>query len=780
LLRRGKLLIRHGEVKQGRLDFVSAANLAKRARDGLREARAWSLLALHWDTAMRTPRRALQFYERALGALKGLPAQGPVLRLSQQLLHNVALVQTGLAQYSAALRSLDELEKSGDLSPALKRRVAHQRAYVYRRQGRVVDALAAYEEALVAGGSAPASNIAIEAAETLFLAGAYPEAEARFDAVLQGSPKSLAARLGRGAIRAVRGRFDAAMADYRVAREVAGEGVAAALVGLKRAASERVAGRIETARVSAARALRLFIESAKEETEESRIEYGNTAVAYALLGDLLLLERNYKKAVEIVERAAVFFYKLKDAPRAIPGYSRWALTLMALHEPDLAVRRLGFLRGMAQNVADPTLKGIAANANGVYEFKAGRLAEARALFGTAIDFAEKGHNLELGATAQTNLALADPGRAQERVDRALALSAAERIEGPQERAFLEGEHAGFAASIGMRALLDAGEPDPARALALVERARLDRLVVALGGRASILDGDRSYVAARAALMQARATRKGVAAAEAAFDAMVEKLDPASRQLAFPKAPALGEIQGALGAHTALLLMLDDPYAKRVVVAVSDVRAAVAVFDPEAPLEAVRAVVAGRTRLLVAPDGLLSIDLTRWGKRKAAEVFDIYYVPSASWFLYGRGLKRGGEGAARVGPGPARLAPQKDQRVELAHIGTPLLLRLSHARVQRVARANADAVVLAGLTLDHGPIPSTDALSALAARQLAAGTRQTIVSLVGPPPPEFWASYYAALLERKLAPATALRATRQAVRRGDLAKYAAGVVVWGVG
>jgi hypothetical protein len=279
-------------------------------------------------------------------------------------------------------------------------------------------------------------------------------------------------------------------------------------------------------------------------------------------------------------------------------------------------------------------------------------------------------------------------------------------------------------------------------------------------------------------MQARATKKGVAEAEAAFDAMAGKLDRRLKQLAFPGVPDPAALQAALDEDEALVLMLDDPYARRVIVAISSTTMAAAVHEPEAPLEAVQQVLKGKARLLVAPDGMLSVDQTRWGKRKAAEAFDIHYLPSASWWLFAHGLEPGGKGLARIGPGPDSLGAPGGARLGLLHIGTASILRLSHARVARAPMHEADTVVFAGVSLRPGRLPTTDALAALAARQLAGGTRQMLISLVGPPPPEFWSAYYSAVIGRGLAPDTALRSTRQAVSK-SLPKYSAGVVIWGV-
>ena len=68
--------------------------------------------------------------------------------------------------------------------------------------------------------------------------------------------------------------------------------------------------------------------------------------------------------------------------------------------------------------------------------------------------------------------------------------------------------------------------------------------------------------------------------------------------------------------------------------------------------------------------------------------------------------------------------------------------------------------------------------ALDAAYAARGARQLVVSLVGPPPAEFWTVFYDAQKKDGLSPSLALRRARRTLRKQDQ-RWWAGVMIWGV-
>jgi hypothetical protein len=280
----------------------------------------------------------------------------------------------------------------------------------------------------------------------------------------------------------------------------------------------------------------------------------------------------------------------------------------------------------------------------------------------------------------------------------------------------------------------------------------------------------------------------VEAAESAFDAAIE---PIANKVpfAFPRPPVLDAVQAALRPDEALLLMLDDPYA-RAVLAVTRERAVLRAYETERPLEAVADLLENKRKLLVAPDGVLAVEATPWKEGTALDAFGIFYVNGAEPFLRLRARpSEPGDGTAVVGSGPTRLGPAleepPDGRVLLLHVGRTVELDLTHPPVSGRgldSRWNADLLVLPATRIDRGAHPSSDGVGVVAARCHAAGSGRVLLSLGGPPPPGLLERFYANWLDEKMSPAFALREARL-WWRGNAAErerpYWAALVLYGL-
>ncbi|MHC4956877.1 MAG: hypothetical protein ACYTGN_00780 [Planctomycetota bacterium] len=778
LAHRGRLRLRYGEKKEGRADLAEAARLAGRKKKPLWEAEALAQLALFWHRSERSARRALDYYERATALLETKSSARPRYR---DLLFNSAVALTELARYDDAVARLDQLLADADIEGDLRRRSLSQRAYVLRRQGRLELAAEAYRVAL-ADTKAPRERRAllVQVGELDFLRGDLRRAEVCFGAVLEEAPDHVDALVGRGSVRVARGRLAGARADFDAASKAAVNTLARARVMMKRALAESRAGRVGLARRAAGDALKAFIEAALKPDAAQR-DYGSTAVAYTLLGELILRDQELEKAEEIIAKGAVFFHRLNDPAHSVPAYARWMLTLLQLGRLDDALERGLVMRADAQGSGSDLLVAISRTAEAIAEMRAGRNARADELLVEAAALARKAGNAEREATAHLHRAFSDPERAVEHAKKAIDLMAAQRLEGARERTSLPGEHPAYAPSIAAAASAKAG--DAADTLLFVERARAQRLLVALGGRATLLDRTQpaklyqAYVDARSALLAARASgeRGRIVGAEKAFDTMAARLRERSQaaQIAFAATPDLASVQRALQDHEALLLMLDDPYA-RVLVALTKSGAVAKAYEADAPLAGLDELLKGKKRLIVAPDGRITIGGVPFEGRTAAECFEIRYVASAASLLRLRSGRSSGDGIGRVGAGPPDLAePQPGKRLRLLHAGTPVTVRMSHSRVYVDKAPDADTVVLAGAKLVGGTLPGIDGLAATSEALFLGGVRQVVVPLK-PVEPEFWVLIYGLIVDRGLPPAVAIVEARRQWK-GAQPEF----VVWGV-
>jgi tetratricopeptide (TPR) repeat protein len=687
------LAAKEPDPKAARERLLEAVHLARQLEDRLRTAGLLGQLAMvTHDRCGMSPKLALGPYResielyRALG-VRSLHAQATFL--------NAARAHSGLAQYAESMGLLDEL-LGWPPDEAVRRQAVEHRAYVLRRQGRLEKSLAAYGAALEAAQD-PAERVALHLSlgqvqqERFDLASAVRH----YDEVLRAAPDDPFALAGRAAClqdvpKAVEG-FDAAV---RSARDPAQR---RQILSLK-AAFQRSYGLVADARASAEAAL-----------EGATKEEASAAVTWQVLADLALVDRDYDRALPALANASVLFFQMNEPRWAVPAYLRETLVLTYRGKFEEAERRLVTLKGIAAGMPDDSLKAMAARADATFAAFRGRREDAIALFNDAFDLAAKGGDVPGQATALVHRAILEPAQGHAFVRKALGILDERPEEAPLPHPFVEGEHPRYACSIGVRALLDSGG-GAAEAYPLMERARLERLQLALRGREALLaaalpeDLHRDYVARRGRLREARVEGQGVEVEEAerGFRGMVARLRleaPRTAAIAFPEPLPIERVQAALEEDEALLLFLADEYAQAVLL-VDRGRAVLARPGKEKRLEPVAALLEGKRRIFVAPDDLLALETPA----------EVRYVPSATIFAMPSG---GGKGS---------LSVDEPLRADLTHpqASTPQLGR----------RFDAAAVVLRDVTVARGPRPCVDGLSALVAGFWLGGADRVELDLDG--------------------------------------------------
>ncbi|MHC4493632.1 MAG: hypothetical protein ACYTDU_18665, partial [Planctomycetota bacterium] len=511
--------VRAAALKRVREDYVAAIDVAKAEGERLETALLLRNLASIWQQYERQPRRALKFYRQSLEILREIKDEEHL----DGVLINTAVVLTDIARYDEALKRLDEMLAGAEppLSDVQARGLT-QRAYVLNRQGRTEKAAAAYREALTVVKDGPLrTDTLVKAGHLHSHRSDFAAAEACFAAALKAAPGLGEALVGRAQVRGMRGDAAGALADFKAALARAPNPVVKGRWLIQRAAVQRYLGRIADAYQSTVEALEIF-------KDPQLRAFAEAGTAWQILGDLLLLSRKHKAAEKSLADAAVTFFKLKDPYRAIDLYAQWMLVLVQLNRMDEAVRRLGLLVKMAETTPSDPLKSTAKAAEAIFEARRGKMADALARLDEAERLARQADDPLREATALVHRALLDPAHGGDLVERALARLDTRRIDGPEEHPLIEGHRPDYAASIGVSLLLG---PDgsAARALGLVERARADRLMVALGGREALLAAKlpgplhRDYVAVRGRLREARQEQAGVEPAEAAFDGIVARI-----------------------------------------------------------------------------------------------------------------------------------------------------------------------------------------------------------------------------------------------------------------
>jgi len=746
LAARGDLMQRLGQSEGARKDYAAAIDLAKQMNRPRAAAKLLTSLALVFQLMEHQPRSALRFYSEALDILRKIRNDEGVRPEFHRALRNAAVVLTALARYTEALATWDELladEPANDLRAL----VLSRRAYVLGRLGRVEQSLQAHRTALAVVPVGPRRDLLQARLGKLQLRrGDLDDALAQFESILERKPDDVAALAGRATVQGVRRREADALADLDRAAATLKDPAARGTLLLQRAALERTWGRIGDAGRTALEALGLFVKASEDEDPGKR-DYANTAVAYLVVGDLLLLRGEREKAEKALGDGAVLFKRLNDSYRTIPAYARWALVLIGLGRHGEALQRAQILGAVAQGTPSDALKSLARCVDGVYEAEVGRPKEAARFFAEAQELAARSGDVGREATALLMLALLDVDKAPELVDRALALLDARRTMAPERHPFVQGELPSFPASIGVRALVET-KGDAARALAWIERARAERLQLALRGRAAILDATlppvllHAYIDARGRLMEARVSKQGVAEAESAFDAVVARIHgvaPAASDLAFPRRVELERVQAALREDEVLLVMLDDPYARHAVVAVTRTQAALRTFDPQDPLAAVAEFLEGKRNLLVAPDGILAVE----------SPLRVHYVWSAAEFLR---LRAAGEAAPEVG-----------------FEGDAIRCDLSEPAASAVSYSDkpvAGTVVLTGARIVRGDQPRAEGVAAALQPFFLRGARRVVLSLANAQPADVWDKIRVNLVEKRMPAAEAIAGHR-------------GIVVYGV-
>jgi tetratricopeptide (TPR) repeat protein len=798
--------VRAAALKRVREDYTAAIDVAKGGRERLETAVLLRNLASIWQQYEGQPRRALKFFRQSLEILREIGDEEHL----DGVLFNTALVLTDIAQYEEALARLDEMLSGAEppLSEVQTRGLA-QRAYVLKRQDRTEKAAVAYREALEIVKDGPLRiDLLVKAGHLHFRRSDFAAAERLYEAALQAAPGLGEALVGRAQVRGMRGDAAGALADFRAALASAPDPVVKGRWLIQRAALHRYLGQIPDAYESAALALEIF-------KDPQLRAFAEAGTAWQILGDLLLLRREYDLASKALGDAAVTFFKLKDPYRAIDMYARWMLVLVQLGRMDEAVRRLGVLVKMAETTPSDSLKSEAKTAEAIFEARRGEMEGALKCLDEAYQLGRQADDPLREASALVHRALLDPEHAVALVERALARLDERRIAGPEEHPLVEGHRPDYAASIGVSALLKQ-QHGAGQAFGFVERARADRLLVALGGREVLLAAKlpaalhRDYVAARGRLREARQERSGIEPAEALFDRIVERIRkeaPAVAALAFPRAPPLAAVQHALRPDELLLVMLQDSYVTAIVAVDRDHAELHDAKDWGSPLQGLGGLLEGKRKLIIAPDGVATwrpLETARWKEGLVFDAFHCFYVSSAASFLEqrrspppapGRGVVVVGQGPERFGA-PASRPP--DHRVAFFHLGRPITFDLHQPQASGGLGLlqepyAADTVVVARGKALGREWPRAEGVSAVVEALRLGGASAVVLSLPRPAVQELLERFYdgcfrgrvltyPALAFLPLAPPAALHEARSWARRqpGQQVKRGwAGLVYFGV-
>ncbi|HEX5138503.1 MAG TPA: hypothetical protein VFY93_16135, partial [Planctomycetota bacterium] len=517
-------------------------------------------------------------------------------------------------------------------------------------------------------------------------------------------------------------------------------------------AHRRAEGRLDDAFRAAKEELDIF-------TDEKLREFVNAGLAWEAVSDLAALRNDHEKAVEYLARASTIFYQMNQPRYAIELYAREMLLDIMLKRSRPATERFQVLEHMAQTTPDDALKSVAGAAAAIYEARGGRGARALELLDEARAAARRAGDRTREATALVNRALLEPGKAADHVREALRLLDEERLTGPAVRPLIEGASPDWGPGIALDGILRSEEDRPDDAFALLERALGDRLLLAMRGREAVLvagltdEQHALYVAARAALMEARATGQDVAGAEAAFDATVAKLREAAppvADLAWPPKPPLVDVRGALRPDEALIVAFFDPYAKCALLVDKEHAVLRRVAEPKTLLDDFKDLLQGKRTVIFASAGPVEA-FPRTAR------YRICHVPTAATILRERvAAPARGDGLAGLGAAPPRFGdPPGDRRASMLYVdGIDLDPRRLLAR-----RLDADTVVVA-------TPPGAGALWAAASAILAGGARNVVVAERPPGPLDV---FLAGCLDRALPVAAAFH---EASAKGAVFLYGA--------
>jgi tetratricopeptide (TPR) repeat protein len=754
-----------------RADVLDAAELARRLGRRVTEADLRIALAAHWQNVERQPKQALRFYREAEPLLEELGANSKLAKVRL----NIAIALTHNGQYDEALALLDSLRTA----EGPDRRVLEQRAYVLARSGRIETATKAYADVLAAIGDDPARpRLLVDAGEIELQRGDLHAAARLFDEALARDRDYAQAYVGRARVRGQRGDEADARADFAAALKRIKDRNERVRVVLLQAAQLRSWGRI----AEAFELVRAEIASFSEENVE---DYLNASVAFLVAADLALLVDDTERALKLIAHGGTLFVRLNQPQYAVESYAREVLLQVSRKDKKEAIMRLQLLVKMAGASDSPRLKATAKTTEAVFEARAGRTDKALTLLDEAAALAAKAGDGQRRATALVHKALLAPDDAVKLVDEALAALDAVRVRGAEHHPLVEGERADHAPGIGLQMLLRQEKPAPETALRWIERAKADRLQIALRGREPLLEAvlpvelHEAYVAARGALLEARQVDRGVAQAEAAFDAVVASIRsarPDVAAIAFPAPPTIDDVRKHLREDEVLVLMLDDPYQKAIV-AITRQDAVAAVYDPERPLDAVAPLLKGKPHVIVAPDGLWAarpLAFAPFGKGEAGDTFRFFHVASAASFVQQRTApapaRKAGLAVVGNAPVPARAV---DGPPALLHLGVPGVLALDFTAASHVDRNAAQilwgrragaTVVLAETKPRARSTAQAEGVTGLVEALRLGGARAVIVSLTGKPPAKLLERFYANCLDKGLSPATSLQEARQWLRK----------------
>ncbi len=644
----GRRLREAGKLDEARLqwrdardDYLAASDIAEQEGDRRQQGLCWIGLAVIWQIDEGAPGEALKFYDRAIQLLRGADAAGVL----DGAILNSAIVLTQLARYDDALTRLEELLAPGR-SAKVRAMALEQKALVLGRTGRFRSALPAWAEALEAAPAADRVRLLVAIGDLHLARRDADGALCAFAEAIALAPEASAAWSGRSHALGLRGDEEEARAAFRAALEREKDPAVRARIQLL-AAQLRSFGGVDEAAKLAWEALRTYIDLN---------DPANAGAAWAIVAELTMLKGDQEKAAEHLAKAATLFYRLSDPARAIDRYAEETLLLLMLRRPEDAARRLQVLLKMAETTPNDALKCAAKSAAAIFEARGGRGGRALELLDEAEKLARSAGDRVREATVLANRALVDPDAAAGHARRALALLDEDRLWGAEERPLVEGYWPYWAPGIALDGILKSKAEMPEDAFLFLERALGNRLLLALGGRDRVLlaglspERHDAYVAARADLVEARATGKGIPEAEAAFDAMVARLRreaPGIATLAWPPMPPLADVRKALRAGEALVLAHFDPYAK----------CALVVDKDRATL---KSVAAPKDVLAVLPEGCRTVLLASSGPVEAFEApsgVRLCHVATAAAFLAQRTTERKrGEGVAALGEGPKRLGP----------------------------------------------------------------------------------------------------------------------------
>jgi len=728
--------------ERARQDYSDAIGLARQQGRLATQARLTAKLALHWHFVERRLKSARVFYGKAETLLDA--ASEP--DLLSKVRRNLAVVLTQLGRYGDAVARLDKL-LAGAAPPydEGERAALAQRAYALWRSGSTERAAGAYERVLeVTADDAVRARLHVEAGELQLQRGDLAAARRHFDAVLENDPDHVDALASRARARGLAGDEQGARADFAAALAAADSDRERVRVLLFRAQQERSWGRIADASRTAAAAL-----AAAREAEDAN--YLNVGVTWLLNADLALLRGDREAALKHLERGGVLFVNLGEPYNAVSAYAREALLLTEAGRPDEALQRLTVIRHLAKTTPADTLKSLAFGVESFLEARNGRLERARDAARKALAHARSAGDRERAATARLQLArLAESGGFVE-VEAALDALDARLVAGPEWHPPVDGERADHAEGIGLSVLLrDEDMPSAERArhgYRLIERARRERILVALRGRRAVLRRTlepaayHEYLRHRNAVLQARAEDERVEEAEAVFREVVklwrdeEQLPGLS--LAFPRRARLEDLQAKLRDGDVFVGMLDDPYARALVV-VTRTGAALRAYDPEKPAAAIADELEAAKRLVVAPDG-------RW----AVQPFPAGSVP----VVYAT------SGSAYPGGEPVLAR-------EVHRIPDAIPLDFDYPRATGAGRWLADPVEAALVVApDTTPArrarnPRAEGATALVEALAIGGARYVALSLHRATPPQLVDRFVANCRDRKQAPPVALREARE--------------------